>query len=351
MSVLMLNAPSAKYPIYIEEGILSRCGTVAAGILAGRRAVIVTDCNVGRLYAAVLESTLNEVGFETKIITLEAGESAKSWKNVLLLYSAFSEHEITRADGVFALGGGVIGDLAGFAAGTFLRGVPYFQLPTSLLAQVDSSVGGKTAINLPEGKNLAGMFYQPKAVFVDRKTLNTLPKEHFSEGMAEVIKYGLISDMKLFSGLEKESGITQKSIETCIDIKRKIVERDEYDTGEREVLNFGHTLGHAVEAKGNYERFSHGQAVAIGMVLAVRLGIELGITPEGIYEKVLGILKKHQLPDRCPYSKEELLPYLLRDKKRRGKSINLILLKDIGEAVRAAVETAKLPNLIEKALS
>ena len=230
-----------------------------------------------------------------------------------------------------ALGGGVVGDISGFAASTFLRGIKFIQIPTTLLAQVDSSVGGKVAVNLDGGKNLVGSFYQPKAVLIDPDMLSTLSERIFNDGMAEVIKYALIWDKELFSELEKDTLDIEKIIYTCVDIKRQVVEEDEFDTGKRMILNFGHTYGHVVESAYNYETYTHGEGVAIGMARITERTEKMGITKVGTYDKIVSILKKYDLCfDDYSIDKETAANIMLRDKKSAGGSINYIVLKEIG---------------------
>lgn len=250
---------------------------------------------------------------------------------------------LTRTDAVVALGGGVVGDLAGFAAATVLRGVDYIQIPTTLLAQVDSSVGGKVAIDLHAGKNLAGAFWQPKGVLIDPEVLTTLTDRTFSDGMAEVIKYGCIRDQAFFDKLAAWGGREgvmehiEEVIHTCCDIKRKVVLNDERDTGERMVLNFGHTIGHAFELAGHYETWTHGQGVAAGMCVATRLGEQMGITPAGTTETIQNILKEYQLPLTIPCTWDTLVEAVGLDKKNAGSDIRLIVLEELGKAVPHAM--------------
>ena len=255
---------------------------------------------------------------------------------------------LTRTDAVVALGGGVVGDLAGFAAASVLRGVDFVQIPTTLLAQVDSSVGGKVAIDLKAGKNLAGAFWQPKGVFIDPEVLTTLTDRTFSDGMAEVIKYGCIRDRAFFDKLAVWGGRDgvmehiEEVIHTCCDIKRKVVLNDERDTGERMVLNFGHTIGHAFELAGHYETWTHGQGVAAGMCVAARLGEQMGITPAGTRQTIENILKEYQLPLTIPCPWDTLVEAVGLDKTNAGSDIRLIVLEELGKAVPHAMPRAAL---------
>ena len=314
---------------------------------------MVTDDTVGGLYAHRLLQSLWARGYTASVISLPAGEQTKSLHNLGVLYDSFMEMGLTRTDAVVALGGGVVGDLAGFAAATILRGVDFVQVPTTLLAQVDSSVGGKVAIDLPAGKNLAGAFWQPRLVVMDPEVLDTLEDKTFSDGMAEVIKYGCIRDAAFFRVLEKTPSrrAVMENIEsvlyTCCDLKRAVVEKDERDTGERMVLNFGHTLGHAYEKAGHYETWTHGQAVAAGMCLAARLGAALGVTPAGVPERVEGLVSAFGLPTRIPCTQADYAAAVGLDKKGTGEQITLVLLEDLGRAVLHRMSKRELLGLLE----
>lgn len=325
--------------IYIENGLSARLHSELQALCPSKKAFIVTDSNVDRLYGGALCERLRENGFDVHSYAVRAGEASKSLDTAGWVYAALAEAGVTRGDAVIALGGGVVGDLAGFAAATFLRGVPLIQIPTTLLAQVDSSIGGKTAINLPQGKNLVGAFYQPKAVFIDPAALDTLPDKYFRDGMAEVIKYGFIKDaglLGLLEGLDGRSGVTENAEEIicrCCSIKKEVVEKDERDAGERMLMNFGHTLGHAVELLSGYG-YSHGESVAIGMYAAGRLGEAAGITEQGTADRIKRVLTRYGLPYELPeINMERLREIIGRDKKRLGGEINFILLERPGKAV------------------
>lgn len=325
--------------IYIGRGLSARLGGELRALCPAKKAFVVTDSNVGALYGGALCGMLSESGFEVHSFAVPAGEASKSLEMVGRVYGALAESGITRGDTIIALGGGVAGDLAGFAAATFLRGIPFIQIPTTLLAQVDSSVGGKTAVNLPQGKNLVGAFYQPKAVFIDPDALDTLPDKYFRDGMAEVIKYGFIRDAGLLGLLEKldgRRGVSARAEEIicrCCSIKKEVVERDELDTGERMLLNFGHTLGHAIESLSGYG-YSHGEGVAIGMYAAGKLGEMAGITRRGTSRMIKSVSTRYGLPYELPeINKERLYEIIGRDKKRLGGEINFILLEHPGKAV------------------
>ena len=334
---LTVNLDEHSYPIYIENNILGNSGVYISKIFKGRRIMIVSDDRVFPLYGEILLSSLREF-YECHSLVLPHGESTKSFQSLPLIYSAMLKAKITRSDLIIALGGGVIGDLAGFAAASYLRGIKYIQVPTSLLAQVDSSVGGKVAVDLPEGKNLVGAFYQPSMVLIDPTVLATLPERFVNDGMGEVIKYGCIKDNNLFELLEqcasfdKLKNVMPSVIERCVDIKRQIVERDQFDTGERMLLNFGHTLAHAIEKHCNYERESHGEAVAIGMYQLSHMAEEKGLTAAGTADRILRLLKAYGLPYESGFTLGELMESITLDKKHLDGKLNLVLLKKIGES-------------------
>lgn len=340
MKQLTVNLPGREYDILMERGLLNRAGECCKAVLprAGRLAVV-TDSTVGPLYAGQLCANFEAAGFTVGLITIPAGEKSKSVTMLETLYDGFMGVGLTRTDAVVALGGGVVGDLAGFAAATILRGVDFVQIPTTLLAQVDSSVGGKVAVDLTAGKNLAGAFHQPKLVLIDPAVLGTLDDAAFADGMAEVVKYGCIRDAGFYEYLEQRPSRLEimADIEhvlyTCCDIKRSVVINDEFDTGERMLLNFGHTLGHAYELAGGYEEYTHGQAVAAGMVKALELGNALGVTPAGLSDRVAVLLAAYGLPIAIPCDMACYKAAIGLDKKGAGEEISLILLTQLGQAV------------------
>ena len=344
----VLVRASRIYEVIIGEGVLSELGLRAAALLRGRRAVIVTDSNVGPLYARRTEETLRDAGFAVTTFTFPAGEASKNPGTLLELLTFFAKQELTREDVVIALGGGVTGDLAGLAASLYLRGVPCIQVPTSLLAMVDSSVGGKTAVDLPEGKNLVGTFTQPYLVLCDITTLDTLPKEVFEEGMAEVIKYGMIRSKELLELLLTEDAERKRErvIAQCVRLKRDVVAEDEQDFGERQILNFGHTLGHAIEREMNYKLF-HGDCVAIGMAIMTRALVRDGRCPESCEKILEKLLKKYKLPNSTELPSERILAAARADKKRRGEKITLIEPKTLGNCVLVKTDFAELARLLE----
>ena len=347
MRVLHVNTAS-DYDIRIEAGILDRCGEEIAPLVRGRRCAVLVDSNVRGLYADRVGQSLLRAGFTPCLCTFPAGERSKNLRTYGEILEFLAANRLTRSDCVVALGGGVTGDMAGFAAATYLRGIDYIQIPTTLLSQVDSSVGGKTAVDLAAGKNLAGAFYQPKAVLMDPSALETLPDSTFADGMAEVIKYGCIWDRDFFRFLaahpsrEAVMGEIETVLHTCCDCKRQVVERDEWDQGLRMILNFGHTLGHAYELAGHYESCTHGQAVAAGMVAAARLGAALGVTDPDVIPAVRELVRAFGLPDQIPCPPETIAEAVGIDKKGDGAELTLILLRQIGEAVPLRMEKAAL---------
>ena len=349
MKTLTVSLPGRSYDILIQRGLLARAGECCRKALpkAGRL-FVVTDANVAPLYLQTTADSLATAGFQVSSHVIPAGESSKCAGQLAGLWEAMMAARLTRTDAVVALGGGVVGDLAGFAAATILRGVDFVQIPTTLLAQVDSSVGGKVAIDLEAGKNLAGAFWQPRLVLMDPEVLETLPDATFADGMAEVVKYGCIKDGAFFAFLAQRPdrtalmGEIEHILYTCCNIKRMVVEQDERDTGERMLLNFGHTLGHAYELAGHYQTWTHGQAVAAGMVKAARLGTSLGVTPAGTAEKIAGLLEALGLPTAIPCTGAEYAAAVGLDKKGTGEQISLIVLEELGHAIPWRMDKAAL---------
>lgn len=326
------------YPIHIENGILAKTGELVSEVFSGKKIMIVSDDNVFPLYGEIITKALSDSGFECHSFVLPHGEPTKSFQSLPKIYEALINAKLTRSDLLIALGGGVIGDLAGFAASSYLRGIKFVQIPTSLLAQVDSSVGGKVAVDLPQGKNLVGAFYHPKAVIIDPDVLNTLPDHFISDGMGEVIKYGCIKDKELFELLcrhtsfdDLKSKLTQ-IIARCVDIKRIVVEADQFDLGERILLNFGHTLAHTIEQHFHYERESHGEAVGIGMYQITKIAEEKGLTTFGCAEQIKKALEIYKLPDNSNLPIDVLTDAISLDKKNLNNHLNVVLLHDIGDS-------------------
>lgn len=340
MHTLTVNLPDKTYSIYIKKGLFATIGEEIKRIYKNKRIAIITDSNIEGLYGSNLQSYLEKEGFLIKKIVLEPGEKSKSFKVLQKVCEELLDFEITRGDLIIAFGGGVVGDLGGFAASILLRGIPFIQIPTSLLAQIDSSIGGKVAVNTSKGKNLVGSFYQPLAVYIDPDLLKSLDDRFLYDGMAEVIKYGAIRDNTLFDELLRYKTKEElfENLETiiykCCSIKKDIVERDEKDTGERMVLNFGHTIGHGIEKYFNYETYTHGEAVAMGMYAITKASEELGITEKGTAALIKEILIQYKLPYELPtMDKSEILNSMRLDKKNTGKNMNLILLKNIGDGI------------------
>lgn len=355
MYSIEIKASSGSYPIYIKNGLLGDIGVEIKKIYKGHRIAVVTDSNVNEFYGEKVINSLKESGFEPFKIVVKAGEQSKSFQTLLEVYDKLLDFNINRGDIIIALGGGVVGDMAGFAASTFLRGISLIQIPTTLLAQVDSSVGGKVAVDLPRGKNLVGSFYMPKAVFIDPLLLGTLNKRFFNDGMGEVIKYGVIKDSELFYKLmdykNKEALLSEidKIIYTCCSIKASIVEVDEKDTGERMLLNYGHTIGHAIEQFFNFEKYSHGEAVAMGMYSITKLGEELGMTKNLTSIAIKDILIKYNLPWTLPdIRSEDIIEAISHDKKNIGGSMNFILVESIGNSFIQKIDIAKVRDYLKK---
>lgn len=349
MKELTVNT-SKSYKIQIERGCLGKTGKLAERLFKpGTKAVLVSDSNVLPLYGERVKQSLEAAGFSVHTFAFPAGEESKQLSCIAQIYSECAKHRLTRSDFLVALGGGVTGDMTGFAAATYLRGIPFIQIPTSLLAQIDSSVGGKTAVDLPQGKNLVGAFHQPCLVLIDPDTLETLPQRFLSDGMAEAIKYGCIKSRELFDMIYKEDirQNMEELIYRCVDIKREIVQRDEFDTGERMLLNFGHTFGHALEKLYGFSKLSHGEAVGIGMVMMAKCGESMGITKPGTTNEIIAALRKFQLPTSDPMPIDQILSATAFDKKNSGGMIGLILLKQIGEGFVDRIYRDRLAELTE----
>ncbi len=336
---------SKDYRVTIGSGLLGSAGEAVKRLTRATNAVIVSDTHVWPLYGQIIADSLLEHGFQISHFIFPAGEPQKNGQTYLELLSFLAEHHITRSDCLIALGGGVVGDLAGFAAATYLRGVPYFQIPTSLLAMVDSSVGGKTAINLPCGKNLVGAFYQPTAVLCDIDTLRTLPETFFRDGCAEVIKYAVLFDPQLFAHLEDNGPAfdLESVISRCVELKRDVVIQDEFDTAERMKLNLGHTIGHAIECCSHYT-VSHGQAVAAGMAIVARAAACLD------RERIVRLLGQFGLPTETAYSAEQLTERALSDKKLMDGVIHMIVPSAIGDCRIVPIEASALRSFIQAGL-
>jgi 3-dehydroquinate synthase len=329
------------YQIHIGEGLLDRLGRECANLKLEGRCAIISDENVAPKYGAKTVTALARAGFDPVLIRVPAGETAKSLKTVQSCYDQLAAHRLERGSFIVALGGGVVGDLAGFVAATYLRGVAFVQVPTTLLAQVDSSVGGKVGVNLRAGKNLVGAFYQPRLVLCDLKTLRTLPVREYRSGIAEVIKYGIIYDLALFTRLERrmpqllkrDSKMLAGVVARCCEIKAEVVGQDETEGGLRAILNFGHTVGHALEAISHYGKYLHGEAISIGQVAAARISTEMQGLPDTDFQRITKLFERARLPSRIKFSptqNSKILQAMTLDKKVSGGEVKFVLAKRIG---------------------
>lgn len=334
---------SKHYDVSIGKNILAGLGAQIRTLLGkDARVAVVTDDTVNALHGGALEQAL--AGIDSIKFVFPAGEASKTISTYSALLEFLAENQLTRTDAIIAFGGGVVGDLAGFAAATYLRGIPFIQVPTTLLAAVDSSVGGKTAVDLGAGKNLCGAFWQPELVLCDYTLLDTLPDETFSDGMAEVIKYGMIRDEALFRRLHQLVRTDPEDvIAACVSIKRDIVQEDERDLGIRALLNFGHTAAHGIELCSDYQ-IPHGRAVAAGMVIASRGAHKLGLCSEDVSERLCELLTLHDLPITCDFSPRQLADAALSDKKRSGGNITLILPEKIGRCIPYKIPVTHLED-------
>ncbi|MBQ9849706.1 MAG: 3-dehydroquinate synthase [Clostridia bacterium] len=344
-----VRVPASKeYEVIIGSGIISTLGEKCVSLLGKRRCIVITDSNVAPLWLGKAVDSLEKSGIDVITYIFPAGEESKSAKTLFDILEFMADNRLTRTDFAVALGGGVTGDMTGLAASLYLRGIPFVQVPTTLLAAVDSSVGGKTAVNLTAGKNLMGAFYQPSLVVCDTDTLSTLSPEIFADGMAEVIKYGVIFDRELFDAV-KHGNIkdnTENIIARCVELKRDVVEKDEFDKGDRQLLNFGHTMAHSIEKLSNFE-ISHGSAVAIGMVIASKASIALGWSDEDCTDGIIEANRNNNLPCECTFSPEDLADAALSDKKRTGGEITFVVPKKIGECVLKKIPVDVLKEIAE----
>ncbi len=340
------------YDILLGRGLLSKAGEQIRAVHKGGRALIVSDSHVAPLYAKTLQDSLLAASYQTVcVFTFEAGEKSKRLETVSHIYKALADNHFDRSDLIVALGGGVTGDMAGFAAATWMRGIPFVQIPTSLLAQVDSSIGGKTGVDIPQGKNLVGAFWQPIRVIADIDTLSTLPEVYVTDGMGEVIKSACIRDGELFALLEKDSAFSPalltEIVRRCMLIKRTVVENDERESGERRLLNFGHTLGHALEKYLKYEGISHGCAVAVGMAAITKASERAGLTEAGTTDRLCRLLEKFRLPQTSSVPLSAYLDGVRLDKKCVGGEVDLVLLSRIGDAFCRRIKTNELESFLK----
>lgn len=342
---------AAPYSVEVSKGLLAETGTKLKRLVTGTAACLVCDSHTEALYAGEVQASLEAAGYRVCRFSFPAGEASKNAATYLALVGFLAEHAFTRTDVVVALGGGVIGDLAGFAAATYLRGIALVQLPTTLLAMVDSSVGGKTAIDLTAGKNLVGAFYQPALVLCDPAVLNTLPPSVFLDGCAEVIKYGVIGNRVLTQQLETTGPDFDREaiIAACVAQKAQIVENDERDNGRRQLLNLGHTVGHAIEQCSHYQE-SHGRAVAAGMAVMARACAAAGLCKAETASDLCALLTRFGLPTETAFSAAQLAEAALADKKRRGDRITLVIPRDLGDAALHSISVSQLEGFLKGGL-
>lgn len=339
------------YKVHIGKGLLASSGKLISEVISPCKAAVIVDSTVDKLYSKEVIASLSENGFSCIKYVYEAGEESKNLTVYSKTLEFLADNTLTRSDIIVALGGGVCGDMAGFAAATYLRGIKFIQIPTTLLAAVDSSVGGKTAVNLDSGKNLVGAFHQPSLVICDTETLNTLPDEVLKDGIAETVKYGIITDEELFKKMEKNFlPEIEEIIERCVSIKNEIVKDDVFDHGRRQLLNLGHTFGHSIEKLSNFN-ISHGHAVAIGMMIVSEASEKLGLSEKGTTDRIKKALLKCGLPVSTDYSAKEIVEISLKDKKRKGDTITIVIPEKTGKSVLRKLKTDELYDFVEKGLN
>jgi len=342
MRIVQVPLGSRSYQIKVDGGLLSRLGTECARLKLGQRCAVITDSNVGKKFAKAALKSLSASGFQPVLVTVPAGEKSKSLSAVEKCFDELAKHRLERKSFIVALGGGVVGDLAGFVAATYLRGIPFVQVPTTLLAQVDSSVGGKTGVNLKAGKNLVGAFYQPQLVLCDLDTLKTLPKREYISGLAEVVKYGVIYDAVLFAQIERnlpkllarDAATLAAVVARCCEIKADVVGQDETESGLRAILNFGHTIGHAIENSSGYGKFLHGEAISIGQIAAAKLSQKILGLPSGDAERIEKLFVQAGLPVKIKLTagqRKKLFAAMKLDKKVSGGEVKFVLAQKIGK--------------------
>lgn len=350
MRKVIVDTGRKRYPIHIGAGISCDTGRLASELTGPTKAALITDDNVDRLWSDRITDSLENAGFVVSRHVIPNGEVSKNIENYIKILGFLSENKLSRGDTVVALGGGMVGDIAGFAASTYLRGIRFVQIPTTLLAMVDSSVGGKAAVNLDSGKNQAGTFFQPDLVVCDPDLLSSLPDDIFRDGCAEVVKYGVIADGRLFDMLKGPLGPQLgEVIERCLTIKSRLVYEDEFDTGPRQLLNFGHTFGHAVEKCSGYG-VSHGKAVAIGMVMAAHVAEKMGVCSSDCRIKIKDTVTSFGLPHKTDLREAELLSAMISDKKRSLEEITLVLPEEIGSCILKKIPVKDLGSVIENAM-
>ena len=348
MRIVNIEA-SKKYTATISSDLLADVVKTASLLSKPCNVCIITDDNVAKLYLSTVKASFEQAGFMTSSFIFTHGEANKTMKTVSEILEFLAEKEFDRSDLIVALGGGITGDVAGFTASCYMRGIRYIQVPTTLLAAVDSSVGGKTGVNLSKGKNLAGAFWQPEAVLCDINTLKTMPKAHYADGLAEAVKCGVIGDVTLFDMLRSKRYDIEEVIERCVSLKANIVNKDEKEGGIRALLNFGHTVGHAIEKCSDYS-ISHGRAVSIGMVIITRAAEKNAIAEIGLTEKCIEALLSLELPVKLNEDKENILEKIVNDKKRRGSKITLVVPERIGHCVLKTMQVQDALDFIKSGM-
>lgn len=351
-----VDLPNHPYHIKIEEGCFSEAGDWVSHLWQKQMITIITDSNVEILYGESLVNQLKKQGFTVHVFSFAAGEASKTLEVANRIYAFLAKHHMTRSDGIIALGGGVVGDLAAFVASTYMRGIHFLQIPTSLTAQVDSSIGGKTGVNTSFAKNMVGTFAQPDGVLIDPVTLKTLGNRELVEGMGEVIKYGLIDDIKLWHILEEMDGTIDSILDNALaiiyhscQVKRKHVLADQYDKGLRMHLNFGHTIGHAIEVHAGYGEIMHGEAIAIGMIQLSRVAERKNLMPRGISQDIYNMCLKFGLPVHyAEWDKDVLFDILSHDKKASGQFIKIVILPQLGSATVHQIPLEEMRDYLEK---
>ena len=350
VDMLKITANTSKvYDILIGSNLIKDCGKYISKVVNPCKAMIVTDSNVGPLYANAIKTALDSAGFDSYIHTFKAGEKNKNIETVYNITLSLAEKGFNRKDIVVALGGGVCGDMAGFASSIYMRGIRFIQVSTSILSDIDSSVGGKTGCDLPVGKNLIGAFHQPELVVIDTNVLSTLPKRFYNDGMGEAIKYGVIASSDLMDKICDDIDIEQLIFE-CVDIKRKVVENDEKEQGERKLLNFGHTLGHAIEKYYNFDKYTHGEAVAIGMCMISDAACANGYCDKTVGDKIRIACKRFSLPTECDAPIEELSKIALSDKKSTSNGIDFVLPRTVGKCEIVNIKKEDILPFLKKGI-
>lgn len=351
--ILNVNLPEHPYDLWIEKGALQKVGEWVSELWQPQTVAIITDNHVASIYLKLVQTKLEAHGFKVICFVFEEGEASKSLKTAEEAYLFLAENGMTRSDGVLALGGGVVGDLAGFIASTYMRGIHFLQIPTTLVAQVDSSIGGKTGVNTAVAKNMVGTFAQPDGVLIDPEVLKTLDDRRVREGIGEIVKCAAINDINLWHELETYQDEfdllthAETVIHACCDVKRRVVVEDELDNGIRLILNFGHTIGHAIEATVGYGVVTHGEGVAIGMVQMNQVAEAKGITPKGTTQQLIDMLEKFHLPiSLAKWEPEKLYEALTHDKKARGSKIKTIVLEELGKAKINSIDLLEMKDYL-----